>query len=59
MTKNIRLFSILERLSKSHKVCVKELALLYDVDVKTLQNDFKTIREYFSDNLIKKGDCFF
>ena len=59
MTKTIRLFTILERLSKHHKVCVKELALFYDVDVKTLQNDFKTIREYFSDNLIKKGDCYY
>lgn len=59
MTKSIRLFSTLERLSKHHKVCIKELALLYGVDVKTLQNDFKTIREYFSDNLIKKGDCYY
>lgn len=59
MRKNIRLFSILERLSKNQKVCVKELALLYEVDVKTMQNDFKVIREYFEERLIKKGDCYY
>lgn len=59
MTKHIRLFTILERLSKHHKVCVKELAVLYEVDVKTIQNDFKVIREYFTGNLIKKADCYY
>ena len=58
MTKNIRLLSILEHLSKYHKVCVKELALLYDVSIKSIQNDLKIISEYFSKNLIKKADCY-
>ena len=58
MTKNIRLLSILEQLSKHHKVCVKELALLYDVSVKSIQNDLKIITEYFSHNLVKESDCY-
>ena len=58
MTKNIRLLSILELLVKKTKVCVKELALLYDVTVKSIQNDFKILKEYFGEQLIKKGDCY-
>lgn len=59
MTKNIRLLSILEQLSKEHQVCVKSLALFYEVSVKSIQNDFKIITEYFSENLVKKGDCYY
>ena len=58
MTKNIRLLSILEQLSTHHKVCVKELALLYDVSIKSIQNDLKIITEYFSHNLVKESDCY-
>jgi len=59
MTKSIRLVSTLQHLFNHHKICVKALSLLYGVDVKTLQNDFQIIREYFLDNLVKKGDCYY
>jgi predicted DNA-binding transcriptional regulator YafY len=59
MTKNIRLLSILEQLSKHHKVCVKELALFYAVSVKSIQSDLKIVSEYFSENLVKKADCYY
>lgn len=58
MTKNIRLLSILEQLSKHPKVSVKELALLYDVSPKSIQNDFKILNEYFSEKLLKKGESY-
>jgi len=61
MTKNIRLLSILEQLSKHEKVCVKELALLLgEKNVRNIQNDFKEIlNPYFGDKLNKVGDCYF
>jgi len=58
MTKNIRLLSILELLSKKSTPCIKEMALHFDVTVKSIQNDFKILNEYFGEQLIKKGDCY-
>ena len=58
MNKNIRLLSILEQLSKRSTLCIKELALHFDVTVKSIQNDFKIFNEYFGEQLIKKGDCY-
>ena len=58
MTKNIRLLSILEKLSNEPKVCVKDLALLYDVSIKSIQNDFTILTEYFATQLLKKGECY-
>lgn len=58
MTKNIRLLSILEQLSKRSTLCIKNVALHFDVTVKTIQNDFKILNEYFGEQLIKKGDCY-
>ena len=60
MTKNIRLLSILEQLSEHEKVCVKELAYLLDVSLKTIQNDFKEVlKPYFGEKLNKIDDCYF
>jgi len=58
MTKNIRLLSILEQLSKKSTLCIKDMALHFDVTVKSIQNDFKILNEYFGEQLIKKGDCY-
>ena len=58
MTKNIRLLSILEQLSKRSTVCIKELALHFSVSVKSIQTDFQILNEYFGEQLIKKGDCY-
>jgi len=61
MTKNIRLLSILEQLSKHEKVSIKELALLLgEKNVRNIQNDFKEIlNPYFGNRLNKVGDCYF
>ena len=45
MNKNIRLLSILGLLSKKSIVCIKELAIHFDVTVKSIQNDFKILNE--------------
>lgn len=60
MNKNIRLLSILEQLSKHHKVCVKELAFLLGESQRNIQNDFKdVINPYFGDRLNYKKGCYF
>jgi len=58
MGKNIRLLSILERLSKGAKLSVKEQALYFDVSAKSIQNDFQILNEYFGEKLVKKGDSY-
>ena len=58
MTKNIRLLSILEQLLKYDKACVKELALLYGVNPRTIQQDFEVLNAYFTEQLNKIGDCY-
>lgn len=59
MHKNLRLLSILEKLSKAQSTCLKNLATEYKVSLKSIQNDFKILNEYFGDKLVKKGDCYF
>lgn len=58
MTKNIRLLSILEQLLKHRQVSVKDLALFYEVSVKSIQNDFQILTTYFGGKLLKKGDTY-
>lgn len=60
MDKNIRLLSILERLSSQEKVCVKRLALEWEgeVTLRTIQSDFKTLKEYFQEKLFKEKGCY-
>lgn len=58
MKKNIRLLSILEDLLVTKHVSVKALALKHNVSVKSIQNDFQVLNEYFSEKLLKQGDCY-
>ena len=48
-----RLFTIIEQLKKpGTKLCTKKLSITYDIDVKTIQNDFKFIRKYFGEDIL-------
>ena len=58
MPKNNRLLLILESLLKSSKVSVKELALQCESSTRTIQNDFNDLRDYFGEQLIKKGESY-
>lgn len=58
MNKNIRLLSILEDLLVKKQVSVKALAHEYNVSVKSIQNDFQVLNEYFGEKLVKKGDLY-
>jgi len=56
--KSLRLLFILEKLSLNKEVCIKYLAKVCNTTVRTIQNDFKILKEYFEDKLIKKSDCY-
>jgi len=58
MKKNKILLSILEQLSNHSTLCVKALAIKYNVSNKSIQNYFRDFRDYFGEQLIKKGDCY-
>jgi len=58
MNKNIRVLFIVEQLTLHKKVCIKELSQKYDLKVRNLQKDFELLKEYFSDRLLKIGDCY-
>jgi len=58
MNKNIRVLFIVEQLTLYKKVCIKELSQKYDLKVRNLQKDFELLKEYFSDRLLKTGDCY-
>ena len=58
MIKNNRILLILENLLKNSKVSVKELALKCETTPRTIQNDFSDLRDYFGEQLIKKGDSY-
>jgi len=58
MKKAKRPLHILEQLSKGSTLCVKALAIYYDVSVRSIQTDFKNFREYFGEQLIKDGECY-
>ncbi len=58
MTKSNRLLLILESLVKNSKVSVKELALRCETTPRTIQNDFSNLRDYFKEQLIKRGDSY-
>ena len=58
MAKNNRLLLILESLAKNSNVSVKELALRCETTPRTIQNDFSELREYFGEQLLKKGDSY-
>jgi len=58
MTKSIRLIYILEQLSKGATLCPKELFPPSEVSLKSIQGDFSDLRDYFGEQLIKKGKCY-
>ena len=58
MNKNTRLLSILEKLSKGSTLCIKALALHFDVSIRSIQGDFENFRDHFGEQLIKKGECY-
>lgn len=53
-----RVLEILNRLNKGEKLCVSQLAELYEVSDRSIQRDFKMILEVFDDFLIKEGECY-
>jgi predicted DNA-binding transcriptional regulator YafY len=60
MNKNIRLLSILEKLSSQEKVCVKELVIYLDEERRNIQSDFKDVlNPYFGDRLNYEKGCYF
>ena len=60
MDKVIRILSIVEKLSTQERVCVKQLAIDLDENIRNIQNDFKAVlNPYFGDRLNKVGDCYF
>jgi len=59
MKKNIRLILILDKLSNLKKVCIKSLAIDFNLTVRTIESDFELLKDYFDEKLIKKGDCYF
>ena len=60
MDKITRILSIVEKLSTQERVCVKELAIDLDENIRNIQNDFKAVlNPYFGDRLNKVGDCYF
>jgi len=58
MKKNKILLYILEQLSNGSTICVKALAIKCDVTDKSIQNYFTDFRDYFGEQLIKKGECY-
>jgi len=58
MNKNIRLFSILEKLVFKKRVCKKTLALEFGVSQKSINNDFEILEEYLDERLLKEKDCY-
>ncbi len=58
MNKNIRLLSILEQLLQHRSVNVNEFAILFSVSQKSIQNDFKILKSFFDEKLIKDGTSY-
>lgn len=60
MNKITRIVTILEKLSTQERVCVKELAIYLDEEIRNIQNDFKNVlKPYFGNRLNKIDDCYF
>jgi hypothetical protein len=53
-----RVVEILDELNHKKRLCVKGLALKYDVTDRTIRRDFVLIREVFGDFVTKEGDCY-
>jgi len=53
-----RTIQILRELNEGKKLCIESLALYYEVNERTIQRDFKLIREIFGDFMTKEGRCY-
>jgi len=53
-----RTIEILKDLNEGKKLCINALAIYYEVHPRTIQRDFKLIREIFGDFLSKERECY-
>lgn len=53
-----RTLEILKLLNEGKKLCVSNLAKIYEVSDRTIRRDFELIRELFGDFVSKNGECY-
>ena len=53
-----RTIEILKHLNEGKKLCVSQLAMVYEVSDRTIRRDFELIRELFGDFMSKEGECY-
>lgn len=53
-----RTIEILKHLNEGKKLCVSQLAQIYEVSDRTIRRDFELIRENFEDFMSKEGECY-
>ncbi len=53
-----RTIEILKMLNSGKKLCVSNLAMVYEVSNRTIRRDFELIRESFGDFMRKDGECY-
>ena len=53
-----RTIEILKELNAGKKLCVSNLAMVYEVSDRTIRRDFELIKEIFGDFMSKEGECY-
>jgi len=53
-----RTIGILKHLNEGKKLCVSQLAMVYEVSDRTIRRDFELIRELFGDFMSKEGEYY-
>ena len=53
-----RTIEILKHLNEGKKLCISQLAVVYEVSDRTIRRDFELIREIFGDFMSKEGECY-
>ncbi len=53
-----RTIEILKHLNEGKRLCVSQLATVYEVSDRTIRRDFELIRELFGDFMHKEGECY-
>ena len=53
-----RTIEILKLIDDGKKLCIRNLASMYDVSDRTIRRDFELIREIFGDFMTKEGECY-
>ncbi len=53
-----RTIEILKDLNNGKKLCITNLATVYEVSDRTIRRDFELIRELFGDFVTKEGECY-